>query len=96
MLFNILFIADWKKIGEYRQRLSDLNTVHENEGRIAYDYQVGQKVLVWNDSILRKAESRYLKDPRTITSVHTNGSMMVHCRNKCERMNIWRVKPFEE
>jgi hypothetical protein len=48
MLFNILFIADWKKIGEHRQRLTDLNTACENKGRIDYDYKVGQKVLVRN------------------------------------------------
>jgi hypothetical protein len=26
MLSNIPFIADWKKIGEHRQQLTDLNT----------------------------------------------------------------------
>jgi hypothetical protein len=46
MLFDIQFIADWQKIGEYRQRLTDLNNAHENESRIDYDYKVGQKVLV--------------------------------------------------
>jgi hypothetical protein len=96
MLFNIPFIADWKENGDHRQRLTDLYTAHENEGRIHYDYKVGQKVLVWNGSILRKAESRYLKDPWTIMSVHRNGTIMVQCGNKCERMNIRRVKMFEE
>ncbi len=96
MLFNIPFIADWKKIGEHRQWLTDFNTAHENKGRIDYDYVVGQKVLVRNDGILRKAESRYLRDPWTITSVHTNGTIMVQCGNKCERTNIQRVKQFEE
>jgi hypothetical protein len=38
MLFNIPFIADWKKIAEHRQGLTDLNTAQENEGRIDYDY----------------------------------------------------------
>ncbi len=32
MLFNIPFIADWQKIGERRQRLTDLNNARENEG----------------------------------------------------------------
>ncbi len=54
MLFGIPFIADWKKIGEHRQLLTDRNTARENEGRIDYDYQVGQKVLVRNDGILCK------------------------------------------
>jgi hypothetical protein len=58
MLFNIPFIADWKKIGEQRQWLTDLNTAHENKGGIDCDYKVGQKVFVRNNGILRKAESR--------------------------------------
>jgi hypothetical protein len=70
MLFNIPFIADWKKIGEHRQWLTDLNTARENESRIGNDYKVGQKVLVRHGGILRKVESRYLKDPWTITAVH--------------------------
>jgi hypothetical protein len=93
MLFDIPSIADWKKIGEHRQLLTDC---HKNEGRIDYDYQVGQKVLVRNDGILRKAESRYLREPWLITSIHTNGTIRVQCGNKSERMNIRRVKPFDD
>jgi hypothetical protein len=48
MLFDIPFIADWKKIGEHRQKLTDLNTAHENKARINYDYKVGQKILAWS------------------------------------------------
>jgi hypothetical protein len=96
MLFDIPFITDWKKIGKHRQWLTDLNTARKNDCRIDYDYKVGQKVLVRNNDILRKAESRYLKDPWIITSVHPNGTITIQCGNKLERMNIWRVKPFEE
>ncbi len=46
MLFDIPFIADWKKFGEHRQELTDRNTARENKGRIHYDYKVGQKILV--------------------------------------------------
>jgi hypothetical protein len=42
MLFDISFIADWQKIGEHRQQLTDLNIACENEGRIDYDYKVSQ------------------------------------------------------
>jgi hypothetical protein len=96
MLFDIPFIADWKKIGEHRQLLTVCNTSRENEGRIDYDYKVGQKVLIRKEGILRKTESRHLKDPWVITSVHTNGTIRVQCRNKSERINIRRVKPFHE
>jgi hypothetical protein len=42
MLFDTPFIADWKKIGEYRQQLTDHDTARENKGRIDYDYKAGQ------------------------------------------------------
>ncbi len=96
MLFDNPFIADWQKIGEHRQRLTDLNNAGENEGRIDYVYKVGQKVLLRKEGILRNAESRWHKKPWFITSVHTNGKITVQCGNKIDRMNIWRVKPFEE
>jgi hypothetical protein len=96
MLLDIPFIADWKIIGEHRQRLTDLNTAHKNEGRIDYDYKVGQKILVRNEGILRKAQSIWQNDPWTITTVHTNGTITVQRGNKLERLNIRRVKPFQE
>ena len=34
MLFDIPFLADWNKIGEYRQRQTDRNTERENKARI--------------------------------------------------------------
>jgi hypothetical protein len=82
MLFDIPFIAVWKKIGEHRQKQTDLNTASENKGRIDYDYKADQKILVWNEGILHKAESRWQKDPWTITTVHTNGTITILHRNK--------------
>jgi hypothetical protein len=61
MLFDIPFIADWQKIGEHRQKLTDLNNARKNEGRIDYDYKVGQKLLLRKEGILRNAESRWHK-----------------------------------
>ncbi len=57
MLFNILFIADWKQIGDYRQHQTDCSNKHENNKRVDYDYKVGDKILIQKDGILRKAES---------------------------------------
>jgi hypothetical protein len=96
MLFDIPFIVDWRKIGEHRQELTDLNTVHENKGRIDYDYKVAQKILVRNKGILCKNQSIWQKGPWTITTVHTNGTITIQRRSKEERLNIRRVKPFEE
>ena len=96
MLFDIPFIADWKKIGEFRQRQTDLNTARENSKRVEWDHKVGDKVLVRKDGILRKGETKYFKDPWTITQVHTNGTIRIQRGTKSERLNIRRVTPFFE
>jgi hypothetical protein len=72
MLFDILFVADWRKIGEQRQSLTNRGNQRENAKQIDYDYKVRDKVLVINEGILRKAESAYGKEPWTITTSHTN------------------------
>jgi hypothetical protein len=71
MLFEILFVADWYKIGEQRQSPTDRGNQRENAKHIDYDYKVGDRILLINEGILHKAES-YCKDPWTITTVHTN------------------------
>eukprot|EP00804_Cyclotella_cryptica_P020477 CCRYP_019793-RB/>CCRYP_019793-RB protein AED:0.03 eAED:0.02 QI:0/0/0/1/0/0/2/0/728 len=96
MSFDIPYIADWSKIGEYRQRQTDKNTRRENASGIDWDYQPGDKVLLQKDGILRKTESRYESDPWTITSVHTNGTVRVQRGTKSERLNIRRVTPYFE
>ncbi len=93
MLFDILFMADWAKIGNHRQSLTDHNTARENSRRIDHDYKVGDKVLIAKDGILCKAESIH-KEPWTITTVHTNGTIRVLCGSKSEWINIRRVIPF--
>ena len=84
MIFDIPFIADRNKIGTYRQCQTDCNTRLENKTRVDWDYKVGKKVLVHNDVIPQKTESRYDSDPWTIMSVHTNGTIRVQCRTKSE------------
>jgi len=46
MLFNIPFLTDWNKIGDYRQCQTDLNTWHENKTYRYQGYKVGDKVPV--------------------------------------------------
>jgi hypothetical protein len=40
MLFDIPFVADWNKIGEYRQSLTDRSNQRSNAQHIDYDYKV--------------------------------------------------------
>ncbi len=91
MLFDIPFMADWRKIGERRQSLTNHGNQQENVEQIDYDYKVGNKVLVINKGILCKAESAYGKEPWTITTVHMNGTIRIQCGAKMEQLSIRRV-----
>ena len=93
-LFDIPFLVDWNKIGEYRQCQTDRNTEQENKARIDWDYKVGGKVLIRKDGKLRKGETKCQKDAWTITEVYTNGTIRVQCGHKSELLNIWRIIPF--
>ncbi len=96
MLFDVPFIANWKQTGKYRQRQTDRDNEHENKTPVDFNYKVGEKVLIRKDGILHKAESRWIKKPWTITTVHTNGTIKIQCGTKSERINIRRVTPFSE
>ena len=96
MLFDIPFMADWRKIGERRQSLTNCGNQHESAKQIDYDYKVRDKVLLINKGILRKAESPKQKEYWTITTVHTNGTIRVTRGTKSERINVRRVEPYFE
>ncbi len=96
MLFDIPFVADWCKIREQRQSLTNCGNQQENAKQIDYHYKVGDKVLVINKGILHKAESAYGKEPWTITTVHMKGTIRIQRGTKTEQLSIWRVEPFTD
>jgi hypothetical protein len=77
MLYNIPFLANWNKIGDYRQRQTNLNTACKNSMQVDHDYKVGNKVLVKQHGILYKAGSPYSKRPWTISTIFTNGTIRI-------------------
>ncbi len=95
MLVDIPFIADWMIIGEQRQP-TDCNTDRENASRIDYDNKVVTKYSYGTMVFLRKAKSRYQREPRLTTSIKMNRTIRVQCGNKSEMINIQRVKLFDD
>jgi hypothetical protein len=75
MLFDIPFVANSNKIGDYKQRQTNLDTAHKNSTQVDYDCKVINKVLVKQDGILHRAKSPYSKKPWTITIIFTNGTI---------------------
>jgi hypothetical protein len=96
MLFDIPFESDWNNIGDYKQCQTNLNTAHINCTQFDYDYKVGNKVLVKQDGILRKAESSCSKKAWTITTIYMNGTIRIQRRTKLEQINTQRVTPYTD
>ena len=96
MLFDIPMLADWNKIRYYGQHQTNCNTQCENKSCVDWDYKIGDKVLLCKEGILRKSKSKYHRDPWTISTVHTNGTIRVHRGTKSEQLNIRRVTPYFE
>jgi hypothetical protein len=82
MLFDIMFIANCNKIRDYRQPQTDLNMARKTSKQVDYDYKDGNKVLLTEEVILRKAESPYSKKTWTITTIHTNATIRIKCGTK--------------
>jgi hypothetical protein len=96
MLFDIPFVADWLKIEEQRQSLTNHGNQCKNAKCIDYGCKVGVKVLLINKGILRKAESAYGKELWTITTVHTNVTIRIQRGTRIERLRFQRVQPFTD
>jgi hypothetical protein len=96
MLFGISFVADWHKIGEHGQSLTDHGNQHKNNQPIDYEYKARDKVLVEKEGIFCKAESKHGKEPRIITTVQTNRTIRIQCGTESGRLNIGRIAPFTD
>jgi hypothetical protein len=96
MLFNIPFIANWNKTGDFRQPQTNLNMARKNSKQVNYDYKVGDKVLLTQEGILCKAESLYSKEPWTFMTAHKNATIRIQRGTQSKRLNIRRVTPFVE
>ena len=73
MFLVIPLLADWSKIGEYRQKQLDKNTVRENSGHLDWDYQPSHKVLRIKLCIL-KSESQYSSEVNNIDGLNWSHS----------------------
>jgi hypothetical protein len=76
--------------------LANHGNQRKNAKQIDYNYNVGDKVLVINKGILRKAEFANGKESWTITTVHTNGTIRIQQGTKRERLRIRRVEPYTD
>jgi hypothetical protein len=77
------------------QHQTDLSTERENKRRVDYDYKIGNRVLVIQDGILRKAQSPHGKEPWTIPTVHTILAQNVRTKDALIMITKWAKLAIE-
>ena len=95
MLFNLKALINWKELSLKKQKLVDKANLRENQNRIDFDYQIGQKIYIRNDGVQRKMDSPK-QGPFEITDVFTNGTVRIQRGHVNERINIQRIEPHFE
>lgn len=95
MILPVKFNVDWALIAQRKQTIINKSNEAENRKRIAYDYTVGEKVLLQEPGLLPK-----LATPRTgpyeVVQVHTNGTVVLRKGAVLQRVNIRRIQPYHE
>jgi len=99
-IHNIQFKADWNYIKKRKQMLINLNNKRENAKRIPHTYQVGDLVVV-KEETNRKYDTRLpYSEPRTIEKVYANGTVKLRQVTPkggalTQIWNIRNVKPYK-
>jgi hypothetical protein len=88
--------VDWDEILNHHRAMSDKNNIRENHGRKRYDYNINNKILILKKEHMRdKLDPTTLDEgPWTITTVFANGTANVNRNGYIGRMNIRRLRPF--
>ena len=95
MMLDVPLIVDMERLREKRQAIIDEQTRRQNQKRVGFDYQPGQKCLILAykpDKLEPRAEG-----PFDIVRVHVNGTVTIQRRpNVLERINIRRIRPYRQ
>ena len=92
MILLIKHTADWKLIRQKNQTKINKDTTHKNCIGVDYDYQVGDKVVLTNNSAL-KYETPY-NGQLELTWCWTNGTVTLQYGAIKIGHNILQIKPY--
>ena len=92
-ILNTQFTADWEVIRQRKQELINQNNARENSKRKAYQYHVGERVL-----IAKKPKGKFGDDPfegpYEIVQVNPNGTVRYQKGVVTDVVNIRQIHPF--
>jgi len=80
-----------------RRKLLQASNTKENQLHLNWTYAPGDQVLIILNADERRCQPKMsppTRGPFTITAVHPNGTVDIHCSRTTETINIRRIKPF--
>jgi hypothetical protein len=94
MFLDVPLIADLASIQQHRQVLINERLLHSNMKHRYFDYEVGQRVLMFPIKKHRKMQGKAF-GPFAIIQTHVNGNVTIQRGpHITERANIRRIKPY--
>ena len=93
MIIQIKHRVDWELIRQKKQMQINRDNARKNRHRVDYDYKVGDKVMLTNQTSY-KHETPY-KDPFVITQCFTNGTVNLQHGAIQIKYNIRCIKPYK-
>ena len=84
---------DWDTIRRRKEEQVARDNVRENKTRKPHTYNVGDHVIIRNDSTRDPKHSRRSYGPYRIHQVRNNGTLVIEKGNYLETVNIRRVAP---
>ena len=95
-ILNKPFTPDWDKIREKKQKLINENNKKENEKRIEYQYNVGDKIMLKTEDKTKYGRDQY-EGPYVILRINNdNGTVRFKKNSILDTVNIRNIHPYKE
>ena len=91
MLFDLLFLANWNKIGCKRQNPVDNVNEKVDANHINFDFALENKVMAMDNGIDHKSMDKQTAS-LSVTQVHSNETIRIQWNGLIEHLNL--VTPF--
>ena len=93
MIYDLSFKPDWDRLIQQRRTARLKNNARENRGRIDYQYQVGDQVMINHDELQRKLLPKR-DGPYEVVRVYDNGTIKIRKGVIVQRINFRRLVPY--
>ena len=92
VILHTKHVANWEHMRLHKQNRIDYDDNLENKSRIAHDYEIGDRVFILKNMLLKKNDPDR-EGPHTIVDVHANGTVDTRRGAIVHPVNVRRLVP---